>query len=447
MSIFQPRLFLSYARADLHDADQLVSALVAERCRVWLDRDELLVGDDFVRGLSEQLSGSDGLVFLLTEKSAGSSWCQAELQRALALEMPVFIVQRDPEARFPDAIERLLRDVQRLVWRDGGVLGLAEQIHRARWRRRIRLLKTLAVWLVIMVPVIGLVSLAVWRMDAIKAARERADVVDRIENASGFWSRSETDAVLAPTSGDGRMPATLYNLAEDATLPVSARHNAWQALTSIHENREREWRTYVPEVSWTGGKIRDALWANTTYSTGDIRGLEVESSRIAGIVFGKGPTANEPGLSILGARFVDSDAWFLVIAGTQLIDVEFRDVRMRAAQLDLSGHGGVRFVTSQADLNAPLTSAVAIIEDSFIEQRSPLPGPDVLDLATPEQEILFDGVQFHRTHFSGEFKAEWFRNSFFEECVFDTTLTEAALLAGGNSIDAPLWLDDTAVPE
>jgi len=32
-------------------------------------------------------------------------------------------------------------------------------------------------------------------------------------------------------------------------------------------------------------------------------------------------------------------------------------------------------------------------------QNRPLPGGDVMDLATPEQEILFDGVQFVRVRF------------------------------------------------
>lgn len=182
MSITQPRLFLSYARRDLADADRLVGQLVGQRCRVWLDRHELLVGDDFVRGLREQLSGCDGLVCLLTETSAQSSWCQAELQRALALEMPVFVVQRDPQARFPDAIERLLRDVQRLTWKDSEVLGLPEQIHRARWRRRIGLLKDLAVWLAIILPVIGLASLA--PLSRLGALKELQHVLD-CEGATG----------------------------------------------------------------------------------------------------------------------------------------------------------------------------------------------------------------------------------------------------------------------
>ncbi len=187
--------------------------------------------------------------------------------------------------------------------------------------------------------------------------------------------------------------------------------------------------------------MREAQWTNTSYLNGAIRHLQIERSTIAGVVLGPGPVDGKDGLTLLGVRIVDSDAWFVRIDATQLLDVEFRDVRFRAAQLDLSGHAGVRFVSSPPE-SRMITPAFTLIEDSWITQTRPPPAANVLDLAEPEQEILFDGVTFHCTYFDGHFKPEWFRNSRFESCVFATILSCEALVAGGNQIDDSVWMAD-----
>src|SRR5690606_17268234 len=75
---FRPLLFLSYARSDAALADQLAAILEKQGCAVWMDRSELLTGDDFVLGLQRELAACDSLVLLLTTAAAESSWCQAE---------------------------------------------------------------------------------------------------------------------------------------------------------------------------------------------------------------------------------------------------------------------------------------------------------------------------------------------------------------------------------
>jgi hypothetical protein len=49
-----------------------------------------------------------------------------------------------------------------------------------------------------------------------------------------------------------------------------------------------------------------------------------------------------------------------------------------------SAAAGVRF-GSESHGEAFISTDVGIIEDSWIQQTRPLPGPDVVDLAEPEQ--------------------------------------------------------------
>lgn len=437
-NVFKPLLFLSYARVDIALADELAQALTAQGCRVWLDRTGILVGDDFVRGLQDNVDTCDGLVSLLTRSSAESSWCQAEIQRALALRIPVLVVQRDRSASFSDALERLLRDVQRAVWDGDGPPDVGNAVRRARARRSRHLARRAAGLASLALFVVGLALFVLSRVNDVQSARQRGRVLDRIGGSQTFWSRAEIDAALAPTRDDPELPPLLQGLSDDAARSITARQNAWQALAALREQRQREWRTSVPELHWSGGRISDSLWANIAYQRGDIEHLRVDRTRIAGVSFGSGPTANAPGLTLASSRFAGCDLWFLLINGTQLLDVEFLDSKFRGAQLDLSGYAGVRFRSSPPDPNF-ITADLTIIEDSLVIQRSPLPGPGVVDLSTPEQEVLFDGVQFVRTHFEGLFKAEWFRNSHFEDCVFPPSLERDSLTRQGNTVERGVW--------
>jgi hypothetical protein len=183
------------------------------------------------------------------------------------------------------------------------------------------------------------------------------------------------------------------------------------------------------------------MWSNTTYQRGSIRDLRVGRSRVTGVVLGPGPSDNREGLTLANGQIDDSDLWFLRIDGTQLLNVEFLDSKFRGAQLDLSGFAGVRFKSSPS-VEAFVTPRLTIIEDSWIVQNSPPPVPNVIDLAVPEQEVLFEGVQFVRTRFDGRFKPEWFRGNRFEDCVFSvSTLNRDALLAGGNQLAGDIWLE------
>lgn len=159
---------------------------------------------------------------------------------------------------------------------------------------------------------------------------------------------------------------------------------------------------------------------------------------MAGLVFGPGPSAGEAGLTLGGILIRDADIWFMKIAGTQMIDVIFENCKFRGAQLDLSEASAVQFV-SREESQVVLSTDVAIIEDSSIAYLRPAPEPGVMDLSEPEQDLIFDGVQFVRVQFEGILKATWFTGCHFENCVFPRSLAETDLEKWGNTFQGP-WL-------
>ncbi len=439
LQLLRPRLFVSYSRGDHDSADILSEALQRQGCIVWIDRKQVLVGDDFVRDLSVQLGRQDGLVLLLTETSARSSWCHAEVQHALARGKSVFVVQRDADSRLPDALERLLRDIQRLPW-DAVGDGLGAQIRKAAKRRWIHLGVRACGVMLLIVAVVAMMQFAVDRVNALHMSRRVDALISDIGEATLAWSGDEVHSRVEPLRTAPGLGDLLRRIAEDPARATTVRVNAWQALSAAEVGRQKEWRFHVPQIRWKGGRLADTLWANTTYATGDISDLKVDRVRMAGLLFGAGPTSDKGGMSMTRSHIVDADIWFLRIDGTQLIDVEFLNSKFRGAQLDLSGAAGLRFL-SRLRSSDILSSDVSIMEDSWIVQRNKPPEAGTLDMATPEKEILFEGLQFVRVRFEGHFKPEWFRNSHFIDCIFATGLTANTLSRGGNSEEGSIFLD------
>lgn len=82
-----PRLFLSHSSSDKEFVRRLVADLGRFNLNVWIDEQELRVGDSIVQGISEALKATDYLLIVLSEASAKSKWVQAELNSALMAQL------------------------------------------------------------------------------------------------------------------------------------------------------------------------------------------------------------------------------------------------------------------------------------------------------------------------------------------------------------------------
>lgn len=429
--MFSPRVFLSYSRDDSASADELSRVLHNHGCRVWMDRTAILVGDDFVRNLGSALDRQDALVLLLTETSARSSWCHAEVLRAISRNQLVAVVQRDENCDLPDAIDRLLRDIQRIPY-SKAILDLSRQVQQARKRIRRRYLRYFGIAIIAALTVVTAALLAASKINRFEADRKVDAAVSALSEARQPLSNAEIRSRLSPAIESGRLTDALNFVITDPAASATGRFNAWQGLVVLRKSGKPEWRTAFRSVEWTGGRLEKSIWEGSTYQTGVIRDLSVSHMRIAGVSFSGSPDGLQTGMSILGSSFRDSDLWFVTFNGTQMIDVEFVNSKFRGSQLDLSNAAGVKFITRRKN-DAYITPEVLVIEDSWIVQRRSLPEDNVLDLSTPEQELIFDGAQFSRVRFEGYFKPEWFKNSHFENCIFATDIDTSMLSKNGNT--------------
>lgn len=77
------RIFISHSSQDKPFVRRLAKDLEALRLNVWIDEQELRVGDSIVSGISSGLSDSDYLILVLSRASVASRWVTAELNAAL----------------------------------------------------------------------------------------------------------------------------------------------------------------------------------------------------------------------------------------------------------------------------------------------------------------------------------------------------------------------------
>src|SRR4051812_45122761 len=85
----RPRLFLSYAREDRAIADAVFRSLSLARFSVYLDTEGTLTGERFDAVIEKEIRRADGVVAIISSRSASSAWCQAELCYAHALRIPI----------------------------------------------------------------------------------------------------------------------------------------------------------------------------------------------------------------------------------------------------------------------------------------------------------------------------------------------------------------------
>ena len=74
--------FLSYSRSDVAMAVKLKQALETRGLRVWMDRDEIRPGNQFVADIESALEICKSYLLLVSPNAVRSQWVAEEYQRA-----------------------------------------------------------------------------------------------------------------------------------------------------------------------------------------------------------------------------------------------------------------------------------------------------------------------------------------------------------------------------
>ena len=106
----QPRVFISYARADASDfAEYLSAALKSAGFDAYLDRHNIAKAEDWEARLGDLIAKSDTIIFIITPHSVNSTRCDWEIKHTVAMGKRLVPVQwiPVPEADVPVELKRL----------------------------------------------------------------------------------------------------------------------------------------------------------------------------------------------------------------------------------------------------------------------------------------------------------------------------------------------------
>ena len=100
--------FISHSTKDKPFVRKLAADLVSNGVRVWLDEQQILVGDSIPEKIAQGLAESDFFLLVVSKSSVESPWVKKELNNALVQEIErrkvtVLPIKLD-EAKVPDSI-------------------------------------------------------------------------------------------------------------------------------------------------------------------------------------------------------------------------------------------------------------------------------------------------------------------------------------------------------
>jgi TIR domain len=105
----QHTVFVAYARIDAPEVDTIVERLRSRGIKTSVDREDISVGEEWVRRLETLIREADTILFMITPRAMVSPWCQREVDYAVSLNkriLPV-LLKSVPDDVIPPNLARL----------------------------------------------------------------------------------------------------------------------------------------------------------------------------------------------------------------------------------------------------------------------------------------------------------------------------------------------------
>jgi uncharacterized protein YjbI with pentapeptide repeats len=436
-SLFAPRLFLSYARADAPLARSVCDALRARGFRVFFD-EAVEGGEDYVRRLTSEIERSEALIAVLTPSSVSSQWCVAEWYWAHALRRRVIPIRFGPIGdKLPEPIRLLEERIHFLQPGDVSdydrvALDLARQLDAVRRSRRrrvaLRVAGAGAVLLIVAMAWFGINR----RVETSLHNRARQSTIARLTGSAQPLAGSEIARAAASFAGDEQLLGTALTIAADSTRPDPARLNAIMLAGQIEHSGKPEQRWFIRNANWRNGTLTGVKLVDVTFHTGTVDRLTVTESSLGSVHWGRSPAFTLSNSSFRNVQFAGGG-----FDQTNAIGVAFDDCIFRGTEIDVTNFSLVAFRSSPADAAHPTlipAGRQTILENCVVVNRATPAAAGVLDLADPAEDVRFTDVVFTGVRFRGFFRPEWFRRCSFDRCTFPTAIRSDDLVARGNTV-------------
>lgn len=428
----RPRIFISYAREDADVASWLLEVLEKRSFAVYMDTRGTLAGEQFLAVIVDHLRKSDAILALVSEHSAVSEWCQAELYYAHALSRAIIPIRLNSAhaIEVPAPLDLLQQQTQYVVIDSAGDRdAVAQSVHRrfqaVKRRAHFRWLRRCA----IIALTLGLFG---WGFQSgfanLLRESDRRFLVSRLSHTQAILDDASLRQEAAKFSGDETLRARLLAIAEDTEQPVHTRLNACIIASDIGGNSKR-W--YVEHLTWGKSTFRRSHLTNMTFRTGAINSVRFDDVSFNDVVWNSGPDVNVGGTTFSQCRFNGGE-----FANTNVIDSEFVNCFFDGTVLDVTGFGAVRFKSVSENPNSEVITGgeLCSFQNVVIANCREPAAPGVMDFSGPKNEVMFTNVVFESCRFRGFIRPSWFERCSFSHCSFPAAMALTELSSKENFV-------------
>jgi hypothetical protein len=438
MMTLKPRLFISYSRQDNRFVDRLVTALTKRGFVVFRDTSGISPGDNFVSTIMKELKQAVGVVAVISEAYARSSWGRAELYTALVsrkITIPVILSNVSLNV-LDEPLRRLMQDTNYVSAdpnKNDPVLfeGFAALLAAARTRHRLFVIRRIASFAVPLLLIAGMVWWGANNVNRLDQSRRRDQVIAELINAKRTIQHDRIVQLASTVAGDREAFGDLLFLTKDPAISDVGRFNAI-ALESELRKGQRVYRWYPRDLDIDRAVLAGLVMANVSFLGGHWANVQITDSTFSGAFWPK-----DDGVSLSGTRFDNVLFYGSEFEAINAVDVSFVNSKFRGSSIDTTNFSKVRFTTeTPATEGTPIISPYfTVFERSVVTSHRERPEPNVLDLTQVGDDIVFDDVLFVDCRLEGWFRPEWFRHSSFERCVLPESLSPEELRKAGNIVE------------
>ena len=442
MSLFEVKIFISYSRKDEEFAKFLHERLTNLGYNVFLDKEKILIGDDFLEKIKTSIKSIDATVFILSDNSLSSEWCKAEAYYSMALGKDFLPLRYKLDQNSnPDPFVKMQSDINYIDIKNDSEFPIAldkivDQLTATKKSVQKRVM-TLCIKLLGVFLLLGALSYAVMtNINDWNHTKKRNAQINKIKTSSKVFNKQQLAIQSDKYIDDNQFQNELNAVLDDNNYSNEQRVNSLLLLNSIHTKRNSglNKRWYLDGVDLSNNTLKNDQLANISWINSDINNLQLQNVNLYDFYWG-GTVDNS---TLDNCRLMGSTL------ALSIVKTDFRNCQFMGCNIDIENMGTTHFYFENSDsTSASITNELALFENCVITNCEERPGPNVIEILYEDSEVRFSNVLFENCKFKGFIREKWFTDCIFSNCYIPTDCDTNILLSNGNKLQNVLSINES----
>lgn len=419
----KPKLFISYARQDSAIAGSINESLLDDGYKTFFDTKSLLVGEIFPDKIVIHLKKCDGCIAIVSGASIKSEWCKLETYYAHIFKKPIIPIKIKGSCFDSDSpLNYIQKNINYTVIEDESQLPYVIDLIKTRLivtnkSARLRILKRASIILGIILFVFAIFTLGVEKINSIKYNDDRSAFLATIKKSDKILRSPEIDILKTKFSNDQELISQFHLQETDPGLSDIARINSKILSSALLKSYNLSQRQIFENIDWKLSGLENNQFTNSTFRSGNISQVDFKNMLFADIYF-DGINSGQHGIKLSNIEFSNCSFNTVYFENTNAIDLRFKSCRFRGSILNTTNFGAVYFFSDSSNISPVITNGKVTYFENCVFQNSNSPDPPGVMVLGKEEEMQFINVGFVECTFKGLVRPEWFKNCFFDNCIF-----------------------------